>query len=76
MLKHVLQKGEVISDHLNVIEISGLSRSILERKNSKNGIIWEFFHEGEGVFPIPKCICQNTDKKWKFLWEPKMQNNP
>ena len=39
--------------------ILGLSRLILE----KTGLFGNFFLEGGGGSPIPKCICQNTDKK-------------
>ena len=55
-------RGEVISgqfDHFKVIGFWVNSG----KKSAKTGLFGNFFLEGGGGSPIPKCLCQNTDKK-------------
>ena len=54
-------RGEVISgqfDHFKVIGFWVNSG----KKSAKTGLFGSFSLKGGGS-PIPKCICQNTDKK-------------
>ena len=44
-------RGEVIFDHLKVIEFR-LSVAFLWEKNDKTGIFWEIFLEGGGGGPL------------------------
>ena len=58
-------RGEVISDQFGLFQVFGFRVSVgsIWKKIGKNKIIWEFFLEGGGGPPIPKCILQNTNKK-------------
>ena len=58
-------RGEVISDQFDHLKVIGFRVSVVLfwKKTAKTGLFGNFFLEGGGGSPIPKCICQNTDKK-------------
>ena len=64
VLKHVLyNRGEVISDQFDHLKVIGfrVSSFYFGEKTAKTGLFGKFSLKGGS--PIPKCICQNTDKK-------------